>query len=103
MIPELANKWEFPGGKLKDHEDPRMALYREIKEELGVIITIARFIGQFVNQYSFGEVQLWVYECRVYDRIVAHDDQQEIRWIQPEWLCEFPDRLGKMDDMIARL
>jgi 8-oxo-dGTP diphosphatase len=48
---KLPMKWEFPGGKIEHGESKEDCLQREIKEELGMIITIDRALKPVEYQY----------------------------------------------------
>ena len=41
---EFEGMWEFPGGKIEPGESREVALKREIQEELGIDITIDKFL-----------------------------------------------------------
>lgn len=48
----LANKWEFPGGKIEQNETKEEALIREIKEELKSDIEVIKYIGVSNHEYT---------------------------------------------------
>ncbi len=65
----LANKWEFPGGKIEQNETKEEALVREIKEELKSDIEIIRYIGISNHEYLDIEkpfsITMYAYLCRL--------------------------------------
>lgn len=44
--PQLAGRWEFPGGKVELDESEPQALVRELREELGMEVWVAELLGR---------------------------------------------------------
>jgi 8-oxo-dGTP diphosphatase len=76
--------WEFPGGKVKEGEDPRKALQREIKEELDVEVEVGMIFD--VAYYSYPEypILLLVYRCRIEKGSLKPIGCHDLRWVTPE-------------------
>ena len=86
----LGGLWEFPGGKVDPDETHEQALHREIREELGVTVTIRSPFMQIKHAYSHFKVHLHAYLCNLVGGEPVPRASSEIRWVYPEQLAELP-------------
>ena len=78
--------WEFPGGKLKRHETPEVALCREVFEELNITIKIDKHIGAGKGQIGTQRIHLDVYGALWISGILKLIEHQEYGWFLPQEL-----------------
>jgi 8-oxo-dGTP diphosphatase len=90
--PEVAGRWEFPGGKVEPGETDEQALARECVEELGVRVQVGARIGPDVP-LAHGRAVLRVFAVRLLDgdqpralehtamRWLAADELDSVRWL----------------------
>ncbi len=76
--------WEFPGGKVKEGEEPRQALRRELKEELGVEASVEALFEVVFHVYPEYPVLLLVYRCRIEKGIPRPLDCRDLQWVALE-------------------
>jgi len=83
-------KWEFPGGKIEEREQPRDALRRELEEELGILATIGNEVKRIQHEYpNGGMVELRFFVVRDYEREIENRIFKDIQWAEPKDLPEF--------------
>lgn len=104
----LAGAWEFPGGKVEPDEDPRDALVRELREEIGVEAVVGEIVEVTFHRYPNKSVLLLFYEARLVEGSPAPRalDVADLRWAALEELRDelFPPAdLAVLDKVRARL
>lgn len=74
-------KWEFPGGKIEEGEQPRAALHRELNEELGIDATIGEEVARIRHEYKNGSaVELRFYAVREYKGEIENRIFKDMQW-----------------------
>ncbi|BCJ54108.1 DNA mismatch repair protein MutT [Actinoplanes sp. NBRC 14428] len=88
--PEVAGRWEFPGGKVEPGETDAEALARECAEELGVRVEVGARVGPDVP-LAHGRAVLRVFAVTLRDgdvpRALEHAD---MRWLAVDELNSVP-------------
>jgi 8-oxo-dGTP diphosphatase len=83
-------KWEFPGGKIEEGEQPRDALRRELEEELGIVATIGNEVARIQHGYpNGGMVELRFFEVRQYQKEIENRIFKDMQWALPQDLPKF--------------
>ncbi|HEY7042930.1 MAG TPA: (deoxy)nucleoside triphosphate pyrophosphohydrolase [Nocardioidaceae bacterium] len=82
----IGGLWEFPGGKIERGETARVALEREIREELGCHIEVGDEVTTTRHEYDFGIVRLTTFRCHLVDGTPQLTEHAEIRWVSPAQL-----------------
>ena len=85
----LANKWEFPGGKVEINETPEQCLKREMKEEFDIDVSVGEYLGSSIFHYDHISIELMAYRTYWENGEIDLKDHDEFKWISLEQLAEF--------------
>jgi 8-oxo-dGTP diphosphatase len=83
-------KWEFPGGKIEEGEQPRDALRRELEEELGIHAKVGDEIVRVQHTYPNGVmVELRFFVVREFSGAIENRIFREVQWSAPKDLATY--------------
>jgi 8-oxo-dGTP diphosphatase len=74
-------KWEFPGGKLRKGETPEKCIRREIREELGLEITVVDSLPSMKHHYPNHTIRLLPFVCRIKKGKLTLREHKAHRWV----------------------
>lgn len=88
----MAGLWEFPGGKMQEHETPEYALIRELHEELGIMTGVDCLQPLTFASHTYDDFHLLmpIYACRTWKGTPQPMEGQALKWVRKEDLSNYP-------------
>ena len=86
----LGGMWEFPGGKQEPGEPIEACIARELMEELGIVVSVGEALITLDHAYSHKKLQFVVRLCRWCSGDPKPLASQQVRWVRPEQLKDYP-------------
>lgn len=77
----LSGFWEFPGGKIEKGETAEACLSRELNEELQIIVSVKRFVGESHFKYPNKTINLKAFTCSIIRGEIQLKDHDKVEWI----------------------
>jgi mutator protein MutT len=91
---KYAFKWEFPGGKIEEGENPCNCLRRELMEELSIDVEVGRQIIKVNYSYPEFDINMICYMINSFNGEPKNIVHEKIVW-------EYIDRLKEYDFLPA--
>ncbi len=85
----LGGLWEFPGGKREPDETFEQCLVREIREELGLEISVGELFEEIVHAYPEKSVRLKFFTCKILSGKPQPLDCAAVKWATKTELATF--------------
>ena len=77
----MGGKWEFPGGKIENGETPEACLWRELYEELGILIEVHNLYAVSKHAYPDFNIELLAYNVTIRSGQITLHTHQDYRWV----------------------
>ena len=85
----LGGMWEFPGGKQEQGETIETCIARELKEELGIAVTVGDELITVDHAYSHKKLRFVVHLCTWVSGEPQPLASQQVRWVRPDDLGNY--------------
>jgi len=86
----LGGLWEFPGGKQEPGEPIAETIRRELEEELAIAVEVGEELIVVEHAYSHKRLRFVVHLCTWRSGEPQPLASQQVRWVRPDQLGEFP-------------
>ena len=74
-------QWEFPVGKVREGENPEVCILREIREELGIEISVLQALPAVKHSYATHFIELLPFVCGHKEGEIVLSEHKDYRWV----------------------